>query len=247
MSIYYDTYYTTSEMKKTIQEDPLLKAVLEEAISSREMTYTAKDQFMYQIYSNRNDKLWFARKGKHSLEVINLLLNEEDHKINVALIENQENLPERIMEDFARNGTLDEKIAVAKKSKNRELLEFLSKQDNEKIKATVGANENTDDETINRLVQEKSLIVKEAILRNNPNVTIKAFDILLNDENEKIRSLAEFKVLLFLANSEVLAENGLWHEMAAIKQVKSCYHTKVWEQVRKETIRIFNLLKITVK
>ncbi len=244
----YGTYYATTEMKKTIEADPLLNALLNEARSSN-MSAIEEDRLLYYLYTHQNRKWCFARHRGHSIEVIELLLKEEDTRINVELIKCQEKLPESWLEEFAKKGNLDEKIAVAKKTRKKELLEFLANEDNEKIKAAVGENEYTGAKTIIRLAQEKSLVVKKAILDNH-NITIKALEILLNDESKEIRSTAEFKALLFLANSEELAKWGLWQEMAVIKQVKSCYHTsdrQVREQVIKETRRIFSLLALTVK
>lgn len=242
--------YVSLEVKEAVGKDPVLLAYLEERkedINNYKSTIEGIINWFYNNGNVKESKRWLANHGERTVPVIEALLLEEDHEINLEIIRNQQNITEEILDYFAVNGNEDERAAVAGNKKTRQetlenlsqdssrlvrlwvatnssaygfTLHDLSKEDDVKIKARVAKNPATRGETLESLSKDKFKIVRENVLSNH-NITVKCFENLLFDKSTDIRKEAEEKVIPFLTdvNTSVLANKGLFQEIATLKVV----------------------------
>ena len=244
------TMYVDFEVERAVKDDPVLLAYLQERKEHIKKGKSTREGIINWFYNNGNvkeSKRQLAYYGGRTVPVIEALLLEEDHEINVEIIRNQQNITEKILDYFAVNGNEDERAAVAGNKKTRQgtlerlsqdssrvvrlwvatnsssygfTLHELSKEDNTKIKVAVAGNPATRGETLERLSEDESKIVREKVI-SNQNITMKCFEYLLFDKSRDIRRKAEEKVIPFLTevNTSVLAKKGLFQEIATLKIV----------------------------
>ena len=256
--------YVSLEVKEAVGKDPVLLAYLEERKEDIENYKSTREEIINWFYNNGNvkeSKRWLAYYGERTVSVIEALLLERDHQINVDIIRNQQNITEKNLDYFAVNGNEKERAAVAGNKKTRQItldklsedssrivrlevasnssayvftLLNLSGEDNTKIKAAVAGNPTTLGGTLERLCKDKSKSVRENVLSNN-NITMKCFESLLFDKSTNIRKKAEEKVISFLTdvNTSVLAKKGLFQEIATLKVVGDYLQSKD-ETIRKK-------------
>ena len=251
------TMYVDYEVESAVKDDFVLIAYLEERKEDIKKGKSTREGIINWFYNNGNvkeSKRQLAYYGERTIPVIEALLHEEDHEINLGIIRNQQNITEEILDYFAVNGNEDERAAVAGNQKTRRgtldklsqdssrivrlwvatnssayglTLHDLSKEDDVKIKAAVAENPATRGETLEKLSEDKSKIVRENVLSNN-NITMKCFENLLFDKSTNIRKKAEEKVIPFLTdiNTSVLAKKGLFQEIATLKIVGDYLQSK---------------------
>ena len=249
--------YVDFEVERAVKDDPVLLAYLEERKEDIKKGKSTREGIINWFYNNGNvkeSKLLLAYYGGRTVPVIEALLLEEDHQINVYIIRNQQNITEEILDYFAVNGNEEERAAVAENKKTRQVtleklsqdssrlvrlwvatnssaygftLHDLSKEDDVKIKARVAKNPATRGETLESLSKDKFKIVRENVLSNH-NITVECFENLLFDKSTNIRKKAEEKVIPFLTdiNTSVLAKKGLFQEIATLKIVGDYLQSK---------------------
>ena len=249
--------YVSLEVKEAVGKDPVLLAYLEERKEDINNYKSTREGIINWFYNNGNvkeSKRWLSHYGERTVPVIEALMLEGDHEINVELINNQRNITEKQLDYFAEKGSEDERAAVAgNKKTRRETLEKLSKdssrkvrlavarnssaygftlhdlskEDNVSIKAAVAENPATRGETLESLSKDKFKIVRENVLSNH-NITVECFENLLFDKSTNIRKKAEEKVIPFLTdiNTSVLAKKGLFQEIATLKIVGDYLQSK---------------------
>lgn len=242
--------YVDFEVERAVKDDPVLLAYLEERKEDIKKGKSTREGIINWFYNKGNvkeSKRWLAHCEGRTVPVIEALLSEGNHEINLEIIRIQQNITEEILDNFAVNGNEDERAAVAGNKKTRPktldilskdssrlvrimvgrnssayglTLHDLSKEDDDQIKAAVAKNPATRGETLERLSEVKSKIVRENVLSNN-NITMKCFENLLFDKSTNIRKKAEEKVIPFLTevNTSVLAKKGLFQEIATLKIV----------------------------
>ena len=244
------TMYVDFEVERAVKDDPVLLAYLEERkedIRNYKSTSEGIIKWFYNKGNVKESKRWLAHYGERTVPVIEALLLEKDHEINLEIIRIQQNITEEILDNFAVNGNEDERAAVAGNKKTRPktldilskdssrlvrimvgrnssayglTLHDLSKEDDVKIKAAVAKNPATRGETLESLSKDKSKIVRENVLSNH-NITVECFENLLFDKSKDIRKMSEEKLIHFLTdvNKGGLASKGLFQEIATVKVV----------------------------
>ena len=242
--------YVSLEVKEAVGKDPVLLAYLEERkedINNYKSTIEGIINWFYNNGNVKESKCWLSHYGERTVPVIEALMLEGDHEINVELINNQQNITEKQLDYFAEKGSEDERAAVAGNQRTRQetleklskdssrkvrlavarnssaygfTLHDLSKEDKVSIKAAVAENPTTRGETLESLSKDKSKNVRKKVLSNH-NITVKCFENLLFDKSTDIRKMSEEKLIHFLmdVNKGALASKGLFQEIATVKVV----------------------------